>query len=727
MKNGSTATSGTRNQVLRLSIAGGLLVVAGLAGLQAGGAEDPLAVHRAEAAAGTQEAVTAARLEAGRKVFEAACMACHQSNGQGLPGAFPPLAASDFLKADKNRAIHIVVNGLHGPVVVNGAKFNSVMPPMAQLSDAEIANVLTYVMNSWGNSFGSVATAEVTAVRAGPTPKQEASSATEHPGTTVAELKYGGAPSPVGAAAQQIEMVTSAGAPDMTRAEFDHAKQIYFERCAGCHGVLRKGATGKPLTPDITQKKGTDYLKVFISYGSPAGMPNWGSSGALTPEEVDIMARYVQHVPPTPPEFGLKEMRAAWKVFVPVAERPTRKMNTYNIDNIFVVTLRDSGEVALIDGDTKRIINILKTGYAVHISRLSNSGRYVYTVGRDARLDLIDLWMEMPGIVAETKVGLEARSVETSKYEGYEDRYAIAGSYWPPQYVIMDGQSLEPLKIMSTRGMTVDTQEFHPEPRVAAIVASHEHPEWIVNVKETGQILLVNYEDIDNIKVTQIGAARFLHDGGWDSTKRYYLTAANQSNKVVVIDSRTQKLTALIDVDKIPHPGRGANIKDPKFGPVWITSALGNEKITFIGTDPHDHPAQAWKVVRVLAGQGGGSLFVKTHPKSSSLYVDTPLNPDAKISQSVAVFDVNNLEAGYKVLPIAEWADVGEGPKRVVHPEYNMAGDEVWFSVWNGKEQRSAIVVVDDRTHTLKAVIKDPRLITPTGKFNVYNTTHDIY
>jgi nitrite reductase (NO-forming)/hydroxylamine reductase len=719
--------NGIHKRTAGLAIAGGLLALVGIIGVRTAGAEDPLAVHRAEAAAGSQEAVTPARLDAGRKVFEAACMACHQANGQGLPGAFPPLAGSDFLKVDKNRAIRVIVNGLQGPVVVNGVKFNSVMPPMAQLSDAEIANALTYVMNSWGNSFGSVAMAEVAAVRAGPKPKQEAGSATEHPGTTVAELKYGGAPSPVGAAAQQIEMVTSAGAPDMTRAEFDHAKQIYFERCAGCHGVLRKGATGKPLTPDITQKKGTDYLKVFISYGSPAGMPNWGTSGDLSAEEVDIMARYVQHVPPTPPEFGMKEMRAAWKVYVPVAERPTRKMSDFNIDNIFVVTLRDSGEVALIDGDTKRIINILKTGYAVHISRLSHSGRYIYTVGRDAKLDLIDLWMEMPGIVAETKVGLEARSVETSKYGGFEDRYAIAGSYWPPQYVIMDGQSLEPLKIMSTRGMTVDTQEFHPEPRVAAIVASHEHPEWIVNVKETGQILLVNYEDIDNIKITQIGAARFLHDGGWDSTKRYYLTAANQSNKVVVIDSRTQKLTALIDVDKIPHPGRGANIKDPKFGPVWVTSALGNEKITFIGTDPHDYPAQAWKVVRVLSGQGGGSLFVKTHPKSSSLYVDTPLNPDAKISQSVAVFDVNNLEAGYKVLPIAEWADVGEGPKRVVHPEFNKAGDEVWFSVWNGKDQRSAIVVVDDRTHMLKAVIKDPRLVTPTGKFNVYNTTHDIY
>jgi mono/diheme cytochrome c family protein len=86
----------------------------------------------------------------------------------------------------------------------------------------------------------------------------------------------------------------------MTQAEFDRARQIYFERCAGCHGVLRKGATGKPLTSDITQAKGTDYLKVFIAYGSPAGMPNWQTSGEMDEATVDLMARYIQHDAPTP-------------------------------------------------------------------------------------------------------------------------------------------------------------------------------------------------------------------------------------------------------------------------------------------------------------------------------------------------------------------------------------------------------------------------------------------
>ena len=513
----------------------------------------------------------------------------------------------------------------------------------------------------------------------------------------------------------------------MTQAEFELATKLYFERCAGCHGVLRKGATGKPLTPDITQERGTEFLKVLINYGSPGGMPNWGTSGDFTEEQIDIMARFLQHEPPAPPEWGMAEMMDTWEVLVPESERPTKPQHSYNVDNIFSVTLRDSGEIALIDGDSKDIVTILKTGYAVHISRASHSGRYVYTIGRDAKIDMIDLYMNPPQRVATVKIGLEARSVETSKFPGYEDKIAIAGAYWPPQYVLMDGATLEPTKIMSTRGMTVDTQEYHPEPRVAAIVASHEHPEFIVNVKETGKILLVDYSNLDALSVTTLEAARFLHDGGWDASHRYFLTAANQSDKIAVVDSRDRNIEALVDVTKIPHPGRGANLVDPEFGPVWVTSALGNENMTFIGTDPENHPQHAWKVVRTLKAQGGGSLFVKTHPKSRNLWVDNTLHPQESVSQSAAVYNIDDFEAGYEVLPIAEWAGIKEGPARVVQPEYNAAGDEVWFSVWNGMEQVSAIVVVDDKTRKLKHVIKDPRLVTPTGKFNVYNTRKDIY
>ncbi len=543
--------------------------------------------------------------------------------------------------------------------------------------------------------------------------------------TKDAEAKYQGAASPL--ANEPMHQTSNPKAPPMSQAEFDRARQIYFERCAGCHGVLRKGATGKPLTPDITVPKGTEYLKVFIGYGSPAGMPNWLTSGEMDEKTVDLMARYIQHDAPTPPEFSLADMEKTRKEYVPVAQRPKKKMNNYNINNIFSVTLRDSGEVALIDGDTKQIINIVKTGYAVHISRLSASGRYLYVIGRDARLNLIDLWMEKPDNVAEMKIGLEARSVETSKFKGWEDKIAIAGTYWPPQFVLMDGDTLKPREIVSTRGMTVDN-EYHPEPRVAAIVASHQKPEFLVNAKETGKIWMVDYTDLENLKTTQINAAKFLHDGGFDATRRYFLTAANASNKIAVVDTKTSKLAALVEVGKIPHPGRGANFKHPQFGPVWATSGLGDESIAVIGTDPDRNKANAWKVVQSLKGQGGGSLFIKTHPKSTNLWVDTALNPDPKISQSVAVYDIKDLSKPPQIIDIAGCAKIADdGAKRVVQPEYNQKGDEVWFSVWSAKNKQSAIVVVDDKTRTCKAVLNDPKLVTPTGKFNVYNTMHDVY
>lgn len=678
-------------------------------------------VHQAEVAqAGMQ-----ARMAAGEAGYKSYCQSCHQPDGSGMAGVFPPLAGSDYLLEDPERAIGIVLQGLSGPIEVNGNTYNAVMPHLAYLSDEQIADVLTYVLNAWGNDGGYVSVEQVAAGR-----EQVAGTAGAeggpHPGVETPELKYeGGASSPVGGA-KMGRMVSTEG-PEMTQAEFDQATQLYFERCAGCHGVLRKGATGLPLTADITRAKGTQYLETIINYGTPAGMPNWGTSGELTKEQISVLARFLQHPPPEPPEWGMAEMRETWKVLVPPEERPEVPQHDYDVENFFAVTLRDTGEVAIIDGDSKDIVSIVPTGYAVHISRPSASGRYIYTIGRDARIDMIDLYANPPSRVAEIKIGLEARSVETSKYKGYEDQLAIAGAYWPPQYVLMEGMTLEPKKIVSTRGMTVDTQEYHPEPRVAAIVSSHQHPEFIVNVKETGLIKLVNYRDINNLQETTIEAARFLHDGGWDRTQRYFLTAANQSDKVAVVDAKDRNLEALVDVTSIPHPGRGANLIDPEFGPVWVTSALGSDEVTFIGTDPEEHPKHAWKAVRVVQGMGGGSLFVKTHPKSDNLWVDAPLNPDASISQSVAVFDINDPEASYEVLPIAQWAGIEEGARRVVQPEYNKAGDEVWFSVWNALDQQSAIVVVDDKTRKLKKVIKHPKLITPTGKFNVYNTVHEVY
>lgn len=98
---------------------------------------------------------TEEQIQFGKRVYEVNCQACHQANGQGIANAFPPVASSDFLQADHDRAIDIVLNGLSGPIVVNGNQFDGVMPSM-RLSDEAIANVLTYLLNSWDGQGGQV-------------------------------------------------------------------------------------------------------------------------------------------------------------------------------------------------------------------------------------------------------------------------------------------------------------------------------------------------------------------------------------------------------------------------------------------------------------------------------------------------------------------------------------------------------------------------------------------
>jgi nitrite reductase (NO-forming) len=138
------------------------------AGVAAGQREAELVTRRAAAIAGNPEIAGMSKeiqMERGKKTYLTTCFACHMASGEGLPGVFPPLANSDFLKADKNRVIRIVTKGLSGPITVNGQNYNNVMPPLP-LDDVQAADVITYVLNSWGNTMGPVTPEDVKRMRA---------------------------------------------------------------------------------------------------------------------------------------------------------------------------------------------------------------------------------------------------------------------------------------------------------------------------------------------------------------------------------------------------------------------------------------------------------------------------------------------------------------------------------------------------------------------------------
>ncbi len=645
--------------------------------------------EEAQKAAAKEEAA-ASKADPVAAIKKAGCTACHVVPGFDGGGNLGPDLTHIADRADKD----YIVQSMKDPDAVKvkdcPAGPCTAMPPMlGTLTEDEIDAVADYLM-----SGGKVAGGGESATSEG---KQE-----ETPPAQEALL---------------------------SDEEFEQAKGIFFNRCAGCHGVLRKGATGKNITPEALAERGRDlnFIKNIITNGF-GGMPAWGNLGILSPDEVDLMARYVLSPVPEPPTWEFPDIKDSWVVHVPVDQRPTEPETDRNWQNFFGVILRDVGKVAIIDGDKREKVAVLPTGFASHILRSSKDGRYFYVIGRDGKLSLIDLWSKEPTLVAETKTCLDARSVDTSKFEGFEGKYAIVGCYWPSAMVVVDGQTLEPLKMVSTQGYDRSQGEFLRENRVAAIVSSHFSPEWIVNIKEAGQIWLVNYADMEKqgrpLGVKMIDTERFLHDGGWDGTHRYFLEAANTSKKVVVIDAKEGKYVASIEVGDKPHPGRGANWVHPKYGPVWATGHIKDNKIAVIGTDPEGHPEYAWKVVKMLETPSMGNLFIKTHPNSPWLLADFTVAPTPEMNRTICAWDKSDLEKEPKCWEIP---GVAELKARAVHEEFNKDGTEFWVSVWGNVDTPTFIVIYDAKTLEEIGRIEGDWLVTPTGKFNVYNTANDIY
>jgi nitrite reductase (NO-forming)/hydroxylamine reductase len=606
-----------------------------------------------------------AAAQAGKTIFDTQCMACH-SIGEG------DRAGPDLKDLSKRRQKDWIVKWMKDPVGMAKddpvgkellAKYKTQMPALP-LTDAQLDQVLAYV---------------------------DAASA-------------GGGAQAGGEPAKEL------GGPD-----FERAKSIYFQRCSGCHGTLRAGATGPNIQPERTKKLGTTAIKAALMNGLPGGMPPWGKIGVLNEEEMTLMANYVQMKPPEPPQMPLDKVKETHKLLVPVDQRPTKPVTKRKWENYFGIILRDSGQVAIVDGDSKEKIAIIETGYAVHILRSSFTGRYFYAVGRDGKVSLIDLWPETPTLVAQVQGCFDARSVDGSKAKGWEDKLVIEGCYWPPRYVVFDGLTLEPKGEQSVLMDAIDKTALK-ENRVAAIVASHHEPLWVANLKESGHIALIDYSKPDFPMVSKLETQRFLHDGGWDQSKRYIMMAANMKNEMVVVDVKEKKFVTKFETGIKPHPGRGANWKDPEHGWVNGTTHIGEAKFVVYGADPAKNPDKAWKIVRELKVGGPGSLFVKTHPKSRWVWMDSPLSNKAEETRQICVYSKKDAKIEKC------WTPFDRG--RAVHFEFNKDGSEVWVSGW---DKKGAMIIYSDKELKEVKRIEDDWMQTPTGKFNVYNTAHDVY
>lgn len=160
----------TSNRRLAVMIAGVVLasILSGSATTLGARAVDERSVVAASAIEGAAEHSGPARerrIAAGERLFNGSCAMCHGTNGAGMARLIPPLARSDFIGADRRRAVAVVVNGYRGKLTVNGGEYNAEMPRLSQFSDAEFADILSYVFTAWGNDAGVVSAEEVAAAR----------------------------------------------------------------------------------------------------------------------------------------------------------------------------------------------------------------------------------------------------------------------------------------------------------------------------------------------------------------------------------------------------------------------------------------------------------------------------------------------------------------------------------------------------------------------------------
>ncbi len=462
--------------------------------------------------------------------------------------------------------------------------------------------------------------------------------------------------------------------------------QVYTDSCGGCHGPQRQGATGPALVPGRLTADDEFYFDVIKNGRLGTVMMGWKDLG-MSDEEIWALVGLIRAEPSAEAiRWGMEEIAASRQTLVNEATLPGKPTHDGNLDNLLLVTEREARSIAVLDGDTHRLLGHIDASYRAHGYAFDpTSDRWAYNVGRDGWLFKIDLYTLQA--VAQVRVGLDARGLAISD----DGRYLIVGNFIPNTAVILDAKTLDPLKVITTEGN--DPQGKFVASRVC--ITSDVSPEkvgpyFILALKEAGQMWRIDYSqpDFPIAKVENVG--NILHDGFLSPDNRFFYIASQTSDWMAVIDVAKWELVAQIKTGDTPHPGSGAawEANGKTYG---ATVHAGEGKITVWDLATNE-------IVARIETSGPG-LFLRSHEESPYVWADTVFgNPPNR----TYVFDKATFElVGY----------IEEG-KQTVHPEFTTDGKFVYVADWQGN-----MVRVYDAL-TLKKVAEIGDVVTPSGIFN---------
>lgn len=430
----------------------------------------------------------------------------------------------------------------------------------------------------------------------------------------------------------------------------------------------------------------------MIKNGRPGTpMLPFGGQPSLTDDEIWALVAFIKSKPEAGAmKWDMADIRKTVEIMVPpdkLAEKPT---HNGNLDNLMLVTEREARKIAVFDGDTNTLLGEIDASYRAHGYTFDPAHpRWAYNVGRDGWLFKIDLYTLKA--VAKVRVGLDSRGIAISD----DGKYVIVGNYIPTNMVIVDTETMQPVKIIEAEGKDPDGNFV--KSRVAGINATSRKlvgPYFLVNLKEAGQTWRIDYSkpDFPVKKLENVG--KILHEGFLTPDQKYFYATSQASNWMAVIDVANWKLVAKIPTGEKPHPGPGAIWKasDGKLYAATVHIKEGLILIWDVATN---------KVVKRIPTVGPG-LFIRTTDKTPYVWADALFSHEAP----------NTIYAVEKDPPFNVHEIKIEGGQKCLHPEPTADGKYVYISDWTGNK----VYVYD--AHTLKKVKEFKGIETPTGIFN---------
>lgn len=366
-----------------------------------------------------------------------------------------------------------------------------------------------------------------------------------------------------------------------------------------------------------------------------------------------------------------------------------------------------NGAIKVINTNTLEDLgDIEDVGQNVHVLELHPNERWIYTIARDGLVSKIDLYTLQ--ILRTVRIGDDSRGIAISE----DGKYIATGNYHPNSAVILDAETLEPLKIIEASG--VDPDGEFVESLVANVFGLDKQKMFAINLKGAGQTWFIQQEPPFDV-VEKFTTGRVLHEiNALDEEEDFIAITSQVDSKYTIIDTNNLEIVSEIPSSRTPHPGQGTlDIKNN----LWIGNSINSANLTVINTQTHEIEGFIWPDGVDL--YAGGGLFTSPIPterqdlpyfiadiifgdEGGTLYiVDRQMLADGKFGSEPVVATIN-------------WEDFGfDEPGRIIHPEYSYKGKYVVFGGWDFDK----IIVIDAEALPEVKVVKMFDATTPTGVF----------